>query len=64
MRRLKFIIPMLLLAGACTAPSPVEPTSAREKSSASISVDSTSSETPADGGSERGASPITMGSGG
>lgn len=64
MRQREFIIPMLLLAGACNAPSAGEPASSVGKSSTSIAVDSTWAEAPADGVSDRGASPITMRSGG
>jgi hypothetical protein len=65
MRRSKFAILMLVFAGACNAPSLVEPATVIEGGpAASVSPDSTSAETPAEGGTERGASPITMGSGG
>ena len=61
MRRLKFIIPMLLLAGACTAPSAVEP-APDGLSSTSVAGDSADN-FPADTTPERGDGGILIGSG-
>jgi hypothetical protein len=64
MRRLKFIIPMLLLAGACSAPSAVEPTAAAgEAPFTSVISDNTATDSPADTTPQRGDSGILIGSG-
>ena len=64
MRRLKFVIPMLLLAGACTAPTGVEPAAGAGgvAPSSTTSADSTPTDFPADTVSRDGG--IMMGSGG
>ncbi|HYW13593.1 MAG TPA: hypothetical protein VE871_16650 [Longimicrobium sp.] len=64
MRRLKFVIPMLLLAGACSAPSTTGPTTDPHGTpSTSVAADSTMADPPADDTPQRDGG-IMMGSGG
>jgi hypothetical protein len=63
MRRVKFIIPVLLFAGACNAPSMVAPTIASDDPSTSVSADGAwTADAPADT-TQRGDSGILIGSG-
>lgn len=65
MRRLKFIIPMLLFGGACNAPSMVAPTTASdEPPSTSVAADSTSTPDALAEGEAGREGGIMMGSGG
>jgi hypothetical protein len=65
MRRIKFIFPMLLFAGACDAPAVVGPAaSVEDPSSTIVAVDSTwTSNATADSTPQRGEGGIMIGSG-
>lgn len=63
MRRLKFIIPMLLLAGACTAPSAVEPAARAGETPSTSIADGPPTAFPADTAAGNNDGGILIGSG-